>query len=314
MPSTRNSSALTRKLPHSSDTELFVTPPRKRYRNLEDEDSPTCSSVSSRSSPRKRQRNDTPPKREKEFDLERLLRDIVAKPTDTSAILSLKTIPKDERALRLFVKGLVYSAKCAVMKRFGKSKKGKMLETELYLEWLKELDYVSSAVDIAMNAKVPGTRKRVPGLGRASFMLLFNLVDEFIDEVNAHHDSPSRPSHPFCYPETMTLVEEAKDPSTDARSEEAVRDAEEYLSGIDSVLAVTVKRYKVEGGWNNASLASKISTLEHALAKGCCLLCEQTGYGTNENDMGDTLMEDTRRVMREWKAEYDDCEDQLDSD
>jgi len=47
------------------------------------------------------------------------------------------------------VKSLVYSAKSAVMKRFAKSKEGKMLETELYLEWLKELDYVSSALDVS---------------------------------------------------------------------------------------------------------------------------------------------------------------------
>jgi len=101
----------------------------------------------------------------------------------------------------------------------------------------------------------------------------------------------------------MTLVEEARDPSTDSRSEKAVKEAEECLGGIDSVLHDTVKRYKVECGWNNPTLASRISALEHALAKGCCLLCEQTGYGTQENDMGDTLMEDTREVMRQWKAE-----------
>lgn len=135
-------------------------------------------------------------------------------------------------------------------------------------------------------------------------MTLYNLVDAFIDEVNAHHDRPSPDSsEPPLYPPTLTLVEEAKDPSTDSRSEDAVELAEAALSKIDRVLADAVRRYKVECGRNNPGLASRISSQEHALAKGCCLLCEQTGYGTSEDDMGDTLMEETRDIMVQWKNE-----------
>ena len=131
----------------------------------------------------------------------------------------------------------------------------------------------------------------------------------------------------------MSLVEEAKDPSTDARSDEAVRRAEQALKNFDQTMANAVRRYKVERGWNNASLAQKISLQEHTLAKGFCLLCEQTGYGAEDDDTGGTLMEETRNVMTIWKGEvgyevfcncrshlltlllkYDDCEDQLLSD
>lgn len=151
---------------------------------------------------------------------------------------------------------------------------------------------------------MPNTRKRLPGLGRVSYTILYNLVDEFIDEVNAHHDRPiSGISGTSLYPPTMTLVEEAKDPSTDERSEEAVELAEEALKTIDKVLADAVRRYKAECGWNNPSLAQRISAQQHALAKGCCLLCEQTGYGTDVNDMGDSLMDETREVMEVWKNE-----------
>lgn len=151
---------------------------------------------------------------------------------------------------------------------------------------------------------MPGTRKRITGLGRATYTILYHLVDGFIDEVNAHHDGSSSISlEPCLYPPTMTLVEESKDPSTDKRSDEAVQLTEEALKNIDRVFADAARRYKTECGRNNPSLAVRISAQEHALAKGCCLLCEQTGYGTEENDMGDTLMEQTRDVLVQWKSE-----------
>jgi len=196
------------------------------------------------------------------------------------------------------------------MGRFRQAK-GKLLETELYLEWLNELDYVVVALHTVLNAKVPGSRKRLPGFGRISYTILYDLVDEFIDEVNAHHDDYSLSSKPSLYPATMTLVEEAKDESTNVRSEEAVRLAQESLKVIDTVLADAVRRYKAECGRNNPTLASRIGAQEHALAKSCCLLCEQTGYGSEENDMGDTLMETARDIMTQWKNEHEDYEDQL---
>jgi len=154
----------------------------------------------------------------------------------------------------------------------------------------------------AMGAKVPGTRKRVPGLGRACYQIVYNLVDEFIDEVNVHHDGWSF-SEPSLYPTTMSLVDEAKDDSTDHRSDEAVKQADAAFKEIDRVMVDAVRRFKAERGRNNPSLASKISSQEYSLAKSCCLLCEQTGYGAEEDDMGFTLMEDTRAVMTQWKNE-----------
>ena len=101
----------------------------------------------------------------------------------------------------------------------------------------------------------------------------------------------------------MTLVEESHDPTTDIRSEKAVGLAEKCLKKVDKVMADAVKRYKVECGRNNPSLASRIGTQEHTLAKSCCLLCEQTGYGCDEDDMCDTLMQATREVMSDWRQE-----------
>ena len=101
----------------------------------------------------------------------------------------------------------------------------------------------------------------------------------------------------------MTLVEESHDPTTDIRSEKAVELAEKCLKKVDNAMANAVQRYKVECGRNNPSLASRIGTQEHTLAKSCCLLCEQTGYGGDEDDMGDTLMQATRELMSDWKQE-----------
>ena len=56
----------------------------------------------------------------------------------------------DENTTRSLVQRVINSAKAAVSQRFD-SKKGKMLETELYLEWLLELEYVVSAVEVRVN-------------------------------------------------------------------------------------------------------------------------------------------------------------------
>ena len=55
---------------------------------------------------------------------------------------------KDERASRRLVHDLLHSAKTNVMGRFRR-KQGKLLETELYLEWLNELDYVVIALHVS---------------------------------------------------------------------------------------------------------------------------------------------------------------------
>jgi hypothetical protein len=98
-----------------------------------------------------------------------MLRDVVAQPTNHTAILALKAIPRgkyylytsvlfclltlisDENSIRSLANGLIVSTRSAVMQRFKKKKgKGKLLlETELYLEWLNELDYVVSAFDVS---------------------------------------------------------------------------------------------------------------------------------------------------------------------
>lgn len=132
-------------------------------------------------------------------------------------------------------------------------------------------------------------------------------MDEFVSEVNLHHDSwslpPSESGFRLPEPLTMTLVEEFHDPTTDLRSETAVELAEACLKKVDRVMANAVKRYKVECGRNNPSLASRIGAQEHSLAKSCCLLSEQTGFGGNSDDMGDTLMQATREAMSDWKQE-----------
>ena len=57
----------------------------------------------------------------------------------------------DENTTRSLVQLVINSAKAAVCQRFD-SKKGKMLETELYLEWLLELEYLVSAVEVRVNS------------------------------------------------------------------------------------------------------------------------------------------------------------------
>jgi carbamoylphosphate synthase large subunit len=112
--------------------------------------------------------------------------------------------------------------------------------------------------------------------------MLYNSVDGFIDEVNAHHGGSSAlSSKPSLYPTTMMLVEEeAKDEYTNVRSEEATWLAQESLKFLDTVLADAVRWYKAECGRDNPTLTSQTSAQEHVLVMLCCLLCEQTGYGS----------------------------------
>ncbi|KAF9523891.1 hypothetical protein CPB83DRAFT_862081 [Crepidotus variabilis] len=306
MPSTRYSSS-PRKYPHSSDTELFETPPRKRFCPAEDEDDLSYSSAS----PQKKQRRQSPKKPfSSDLNLEQALRLSARSTVDHVTLLSLKDVPHDERSIRASIKSIIVSSKRSVMKHFTKAKH-LPLETELYAKWLEGVEYVAVGLEKALGAKVPGTRRRVPGFGRSIYAITFYLVDEFIDEVSTHHDGWTSPDEPSYYPPTLSLVEEAKDDSTNGRSDIAVKGAEAILRRFDAIMAAAAKRYKVERGRNNPSLAERISAQEHALAKGCCLLCEQTGYGSDHHDIGDVLMKHTRDVLTQWKNEYDDCEDQL---
>lgn len=133
---------------------------------------------------------------------------------------------------------------------------------------------------------------------------MFHLIDEYISAVDAHQDGwsyrfPIGPVEPYSW--VMTLVEEANDSSTDGRSTAAVEQAEAKLARFDEVMARTLRRYKSESidPWRIAPI---IGQQQETLARGCCLLSEQTGYG-NADDMGFGLLVTTRELMLEWKEQ-----------
>lgn len=229
-----------------------------------------------------------------------------------------------ERDGLIVVQQLISRVKSSVKGRLDRARQ-KVLETELYLEWLQEFEFVVTAIEVRrlsqlpkpaashssidsqnlLGAKVPGTRKRVTGLGRISFTILYQLLDEFISEVDAHHDrqwsqitsSPSK-----TYPQTLTIIEESQDSSTDARMEITVEEAEEVLNRYDILLADAVRRYKIECGRSNQKLADAIGGKEYAISRACCLLSEQTGFGGDDD--GDSLLLEARTAMQEWKEEF----------
>jgi len=69
--------------------------------------------------------------------------------SDMSGSANFAGIFIDENTTRTLVQRVINSAKASVLQRFD-PKKGKMLETELYLEWLLELDYLVSAVEVCV--------------------------------------------------------------------------------------------------------------------------------------------------------------------
>ena len=122
----------------------------------------------------RRSSSTSPKKRSKDLNLENVLRRCSSDAVNHESILQLKDVPRgvycitvalmtleltlmltfstkpDENTTRSLVQRVINSAKAAVCQRFD-SKKGKMLETELYLEWLLELEYLVSAVEVRVN-------------------------------------------------------------------------------------------------------------------------------------------------------------------
>ncbi|KAF5360392.1 hypothetical protein D9756_004585 [Leucocoprinus leucothites] len=221
---------------------------------------------------------------------------------ETSVVEELRALPQG-KGLVPCVQRLLHNAKLNVKKRFAA--KDRIIETELYLSWLEELDFAVTGIENLLNAKIPGTRQRLKGLGYVTFGILYHIIDGFISDVDHHHDgwsSRGAEEHPI-YPVTMTLVEEAKDPSTDSRAEKAVRLAEQALQRYDQVMEVALRRLKAESRRTLKS-ARMIAYKERALARACCLLCEQTGFCEDKGGTGYSILQSTRRLMRQWKAEH----------
>jgi len=106
------------------------------------------------------------------------------------------------------------------------------------------------------------------------------------------------------YLPTMTLAEEAKDSSADARSEKATAAADALLRQYDAVMLTAVHRYKAEAG-KTKPVAFSVGCQERALANACCLLSEQTGFGSDDVT-GNVLLKKTRSLMKKWGSEHRD--------
>lgn len=95
--------------------------------------------------------------------MEEILRKCAKEPTSPLVLQRIKELPRgmvfsfrpfhhlmssaDEHTPQVLVEKLVASAMAAVKGRWNPAK-GKMLETELYLGWLKELGYVGYAIEV----------------------------------------------------------------------------------------------------------------------------------------------------------------------
>ncbi|KAJ7644295.1 hypothetical protein FB45DRAFT_784224 [Roridomyces roridus] len=238
--------------------------------------------------PRSRSVEDDIPLGELEMTLRRL-----EKTVDYPTLKRLTTIGRDQwREIPQMVHSIVERVKLRVAERFQcrKGENTKMLQAELYLEWLLEFEFVLAAVQNVLRAKVPVAP------GKALFTILFHLIDQYMTAVDAQQDGCAYRSW------VMTLVEEAKDSSTDERSEEALADAEAQLKHFDTVMRLALARYKSDSRSEVGKVAPAIGQMEETLARGCCLLSEQTGLGA-ETEMGFGLLPTTRNAMLGWKGQ-----------
>ncbi|KAJ7164649.1 hypothetical protein C8R43DRAFT_1061819 [Mycena crocata] len=243
-------------------------------------------------------------------ELDKLLRRL-AKSVDSVTLRALKDVASGSGqvpCMTAMVQSIIERVKNDVAERSQSLKgKQKMLQAELYLEWLREYDFVLVAVENVLRAKVK------IATGKTLFSVLFYLIDEYISAVDAHQDGWSHRSKMPVEPHSwvMTLVEEANDSSTDERSIVAVQEAEAELERFDTVMAEALKRYKVECT-DPFMLSGVIGRKQENLARSCCLLSEQTGYG-DADDMGFGLLVTTRESMLRWKSQCGSSVSEYDS-
>ncbi|KAJ7163319.1 hypothetical protein C8R46DRAFT_1347192 [Mycena filopes] len=242
-------------------------------------------------------------------DLEKLLRRL-AKSVDYATVKALKGMATGRgQGLTVMVQSLIDHVKSVVAERHqGSVGDKKLLQAELYLEWLLEYDFVLTAVENVLEADIDISS------GKTLFSILFHLIDQYVSTVDAYQDGwsqqePTVPGERCSW--LMTLVEEANDSSTDERSTSAVEQAEAELDRYDAVMAQALRRYKAERPeyWR---LSTAIGDKQETLARGCCLLSEQTGFGGSD-DMGLDLLVATREVMLEWKEQTSKTPETIDS-
>lgn len=193
------------------------------------------------------------------------------------------------------------------------------IEAEMYERWLEECVYALDATEVChpryqcksffsfsyfptqalLEVKVPGTKRRVTGLGRILFPLLYTILDELITSVNATYEGffPTyRCREPFQYDDD----DDAED--WGARDATATKKANAILERYDAVMLKALERYKKES--NKKQMAGSIRAKEDDLARGLWLVAEQARWGPGgAQEMGFGLMEKTRDAMQDWANE-----------
>ncbi|KAK7048193.1 hypothetical protein R3P38DRAFT_2867901 [Favolaschia claudopus] len=236
-------------------------------------------------------------------DLETILRRL-AKSVDSATVKKLKGLVagREQDPINVAVRSMIERIQDIVAEKF-QGFSTKLLQVELYLEWLLEYDFVLKAIQNVLRAKLQTS------IGKPLFSVLFHLIEEFICAVDAYQDGWSDEAEAAgtrCS-WVMTLVEETKDSSTDERSVAAVRGAETWLAQFDAVMALAVKCYKSECA-DYKQLARTIGSKQETLSRSCCLLSEQTGFG-DADDMGFGLLVTTREAMLRWRGREPSPED-----
>ncbi|KAJ7069960.1 hypothetical protein C8F01DRAFT_1016213 [Mycena amicta] len=233
-------------------------------------------------------------------NLEKLLRRL-AKGVDFATVRALKAVAVADENMAILLQTIIEHAQELVAERCHTSD-SKLLECELYLELLYECEYILTAVENILHAKVQ------LAVGRTLFTIVHALIDQYISAVDRYQDHDR-------YSWVMSLVEEANasaaDESIDQRSTDAVRDAEALLNRLDKIFVRVIMRFKADS-MDYRRLAGFIGMKEETIARSCCLLSEQTGFG-DADDMGFGLLVHSREAMLRWKtqgkAKSDDSED-----
>ncbi|CAK5284394.1 unnamed protein product [Mycena citricolor] len=291
------SSTLT--LPH-----LFFDMPAARIKRKSTlKRSRSSSDESDLESPRKKQCKDAYPKFPAlavnfEKMLERLSDEKV--PVNYLTVRALRGLAT-ERECATMVQAIVNRAKRRVEHKFqGLRDQKKLLECELFDEWLRECDFVLKAVVNILRAPVQ------TAIGKTLFMILYHLFELYVTAVDAQQDGWSSKDR---YSWVMSFVQEANDSSTDGRSDAAVISAEARLNRYDIVMVRALQRYRADC-MDPECLAASMERMENDLDRSCCLLSEQTGFG-DADEMSQGLLKRTRDAMVAWNDEGyidGDCE------
>ncbi|KAH9940243.1 hypothetical protein B0H21DRAFT_582176 [Amylocystis lapponica] len=169
---------------------------------------------------------------------------------------------------------------------------GKQLtEAELFTGWLETLEPIMNVVKVLLDAKAPGTRKQMHGMGRLTYPLACSLIGTYIAAV-VGHSSPTELSPGVSPPAEHVSAE-------NGIAHVAKERGMAVLRRFDELLYEAFRRFKKET--SRKAAAPKVRERADWLNREVRALAVRSGFG----EVGDGLFMHSRTAIWNW-GNYDE--------